>query len=125
MRLRAAKDPKSYEEEWIPFQRKAMKYVEPALLRTATNFLNYQIAGYTLAGVLPPHLLDTPFSAAEVPVYVNVDAVPLSEGEALRAAGDVSADERTLRRLAESTGGDFLRLSEWNTLPSRMRAARR
>src|SRR4051812_11339265 len=31
MRLRAAKDPKSYEEEWIPFQRKAMRYVEPEL----------------------------------------------------------------------------------------------
>ncbi len=29
------------------------QYVEPALLRTATNFLNYQIAGYTTAGVLP------------------------------------------------------------------------
>ena len=31
MRLRAAKDPKSYEEEWIPFQKKAMRYVEPGL----------------------------------------------------------------------------------------------
>jgi len=29
------------------------QYVEPALLRTATNFLNYQIAGYTMAGILP------------------------------------------------------------------------
>jgi len=29
------------------------QYVEPALMRTATNFLNYQIAGYTMAGVLP------------------------------------------------------------------------
>ena len=29
------------------------QYVEPALMRTATNFLNYQIAGYTIAGVLP------------------------------------------------------------------------
>lgn len=27
--------------------------VEPALLRTATNFLNYQIAGYSLANVVP------------------------------------------------------------------------
>ncbi|HYC44422.1 MAG TPA: alpha/beta hydrolase [Burkholderiales bacterium] len=31
MRLRAAKDPKAYEEEWIPFQRRAMHLVEPAL----------------------------------------------------------------------------------------------
>jgi 3-oxoadipate enol-lactonase / 4-carboxymuconolactone decarboxylase len=31
MRLRAAADPKVYEEEWIPFQRKAMKFVEPDL----------------------------------------------------------------------------------------------
>lgn len=29
------------------------QYVEPALLRTATNFLNYQIAGYALAGAEP------------------------------------------------------------------------
>ena len=31
MRLRAAQDPKCYEEEWIPFQRKAMRFVEPGL----------------------------------------------------------------------------------------------
>src|SRR4051812_41111323 len=31
MRLRAAKDPKAYEEEWIAFQRKAMHLVEPEL----------------------------------------------------------------------------------------------
>ena len=29
------------------------QHVEPALLRTAANFLNYQIAGYSLANVLP------------------------------------------------------------------------
>jgi formyl-CoA transferase/CoA:oxalate CoA-transferase len=29
------------------------QYVEPALLRTATNLLNYQIAGYSIAGALP------------------------------------------------------------------------
>lgn len=29
------------------------QYVEPALLRTATNFLNYQMAGYGLAGAEP------------------------------------------------------------------------
>ncbi len=31
MRLRAAEDPKVYEEEWIAFQRRAMKFVEPEL----------------------------------------------------------------------------------------------
>lgn len=31
MRLRAAKDPKAYEEEWIPFQRRAMQFVESGL----------------------------------------------------------------------------------------------
>ena len=31
MRLRAAEDPKVYEEEWIAFQRHAMKFVEPGL----------------------------------------------------------------------------------------------
>ena len=35
MRLRAAADPKAYEEEWIPFQRKAMKFVEPGLAGAA------------------------------------------------------------------------------------------
>ena len=29
------------------------QYVEPALLRTATNLLNYQIAGYAMSGALP------------------------------------------------------------------------
>ena len=31
MRLRAAKDPKIFEEEWMAFQRQAMHLVEPAL----------------------------------------------------------------------------------------------
>lgn len=31
MRLRAAQDPKVYEEEWIAFQRRAMQFVEPGL----------------------------------------------------------------------------------------------
>jgi len=31
MRLRAAEDPKVYEDEWIAFQRHAMKFVEPEL----------------------------------------------------------------------------------------------
>jgi [acyl-carrier-protein] S-malonyltransferase len=35
---------------------------------------------------LKPHLVDTPFARAEVPVYVNVDAAPLQQGQALRDA---------------------------------------
>jgi [acyl-carrier-protein] S-malonyltransferase len=35
---------------------------------------------------LKPHLVDTPFARAEVPVYVNVDAAPLQQAEALRDA---------------------------------------
>jgi pimeloyl-ACP methyl ester carboxylesterase len=31
MRLRAAEDPKVYEDEWIAYQRRAMKFVEPGL----------------------------------------------------------------------------------------------
>jgi 3-oxoadipate enol-lactonase len=31
MRLRAAADPKAYEEEWIAFQRQAMHLVDPEL----------------------------------------------------------------------------------------------
>jgi hypothetical protein len=36
---------------------------------------------------------------------------------------DVTPDDRTLRRLAESSGGEVLRLEEWDTLPRRLRAA--
>jgi [acyl-carrier-protein] S-malonyltransferase len=35
---------------------------------------------------LRPHLVDAPFSVPAVPVYVNVDAVPVSAPEALREA---------------------------------------
>ena len=35
---------------------------------------------------LRPHLSDTPFENPEVPVYVNVDAAPVSEGALLREA---------------------------------------
>lgn len=35
---------------------------------------------------LRPHLIDTPFTDAAVPVYVNVDAAPLREADALRQA---------------------------------------
>ncbi|MDQ3439929.1 MAG: hypothetical protein M3478_06215, partial [Planctomycetota bacterium] len=52
---------------------------------------------------------------ARLPVHVEHDV----ESE----MRDVSADEQTLRRLAESTGGEFLTLAEWNTLPGRMREA--
>jgi hypothetical protein len=52
---------------------------------------------------------------ASLPLYVEPDV----ESE----MRDVSADHRTLRRLAELTGGEFLTLPEWNTLPRRLRAA--
>jgi [acyl-carrier-protein] S-malonyltransferase len=35
---------------------------------------------------LRPHLVDTPFATPEVPVYINVDAVPVMEGHVLREA---------------------------------------
>jgi [acyl-carrier-protein] S-malonyltransferase len=35
---------------------------------------------------LAPHLHDTPFEAPRVPVYVNVDAIPVSSGSAAREA---------------------------------------
>lgn len=35
---------------------------------------------------LKPHLTDTPFADAEVPVYINVDAAPVRDGAALRDA---------------------------------------
>jgi hypothetical protein len=53
---------------------------------------------------------------ATLPVHVEPDV----ESE----MRDVSTDERTLRRLAEATGGKFLTLAEWDTLPRRLREAR-
>lgn len=35
---------------------------------------------------LRPHLIDTPFEAPKVPVYINVDALPVTDGAALRDA---------------------------------------
>lgn len=54
-------------------------------------------------------------AVATLPIHVQPDA----ESE----MRDVSADERMLRRLAESTGGEFLTLAEWDTLPQRLREA--
>jgi len=53
---------------------------------------------------------------ATLPVHVEPDV----ESE----MRDVSTDERTLRRLAEATGGEFLTLAEWDTLPRRLRDGR-
>ena len=55
-------------------------------------------------------------AVATLPVHVEPDV----EAE----MRDVSTDERTLRRLAEATGGAFLTLAEWDTLPRRLREAR-
>ena len=67
------------------------QYVEPALLRTATNFLNYQIAGYTMAQAHPQrygsgHELLAP--------YKNFHCV---DGDVLIAAGN----DRLWARLCE------------------------
>lgn len=79
------------------------QYVEPALLRTATNFLNYQIAGYTLAGVLPQRYGSG--HEALVP-YRNFQC---ADGAVLIAAGN----DRLWARLCEA-----LHLhEEGNTLP--------
>ncbi len=53
-----------------------------------------------------------PSTAASLTVHVEPD----TESE----MRDVSGDERMLRRLAESTGGETLTLAEWNTLPRRL-----
>jgi hypothetical protein len=53
---------------------------------------------------------------ATLPVHVEPDV----ESE----MRDVSTDDRALRRLAEATGGAFLTLAEWDTLPRRLREAR-
>jgi [acyl-carrier-protein] S-malonyltransferase len=55
---------------------------------------------------LRPHLIDTPFADAEVPLYINVDAAPIREGAALRDAlvRQVSRPVRwqeSVRRMAE------------------------
>jgi len=56
---------------------------------------------------------------AEAPATLPLHVEPDAESE----MRDVSADHRSLRRLAESTGGELLTLAEWNTLPRRLRAA--
>jgi crotonobetainyl-CoA:carnitine CoA-transferase CaiB-like acyl-CoA transferase len=67
------------------------QYVEPALLRTATNFLNYQIAGYSMAGALPQRY----GSGHELLVpYRNFQC---ADGAVLIAAGN----DRLWARLAE------------------------
>jgi [acyl-carrier-protein] S-malonyltransferase len=55
---------------------------------------------------LRPHLTDTPFADAEVPIYTNVDAAPVRDGAALRDAlvRQVSRPVRwqeSVRRMAE------------------------
>jgi len=70
------------------------QYVEPALMRTATNFLNYQIAGYSLAGAQPQRF----GSGHEVLVpYRNFDC---ADGPLLIAAGN----DRLWARLCDLFG---------------------
>jgi hypothetical protein len=56
-----------------------------------------------------------PSAVASLSLHVEPDA----EAE----MRDVTPDDRTLRRLAESTGGEVLRLEDWETLPQRLRTA--
>lgn len=58
-------------------------------------------------------------SDASIVASLTVHVEPDVESE----MRDVSGDERMLRRLAEATGGEFLTLAEWNTLPRRLREA--
>ncbi len=74
------------------------QYVEPALLRTATNFLNYQIAGYTMAGVLPQRYGSG--HEALVP-YRNFRC---TDGAVLIAAGNDRLWERLCKALALADG---------------------
>ena len=70
------------------------EYVEPALLRTATNFLNYQIAGFSFAGVQPQRY----GSGHEALVaYRNFEC---ADGPLLIAAGN----DRLWARLTEVLG---------------------
>ena len=87
------------------------QYVEPALLRTATNFLNYQIAGYALAQAEPQRYGSG--HEALVP-YRNFEC---ADGPVLIAAGN----DRLWARLCEvlalhDEGGQ----GPWPTLASRI-----
>lgn len=77
------------------------QYVEPALLRTATNFLNYQIAGYALASVQPQRFGSG--HEALVP-YRNFQC---ADGALLIAAGNDRLWARLCKVLAlnDGTGG--------------------
>ena len=70
------------------------QYVEPALLRTATNFLNYQIAGYTLANVLPQRY------GSGHEALVPYRAFQCADGGLMIAAGN----DRLWARLCETLG---------------------
>lgn len=70
------------------------QYVEPALLRTATNFLNYQIAGYTLAEVLPQRY------GSGHEALVPYRSFQCADGAVLIAAGN----DRLWARLCEVLG---------------------
>jgi len=78
------------------------QYVEPALLRTATNFLNYQIAGYSLAHVLPQRFGSG--HEALVP-YKNFRC---ADGALLIAAGNDRLWARLCETLALRNEGDAL-----------------
>jgi hypothetical protein len=74
--------------------------------------LDNLIAGTYELRLRDPH---DPSAVASLALHVEADA----EAE----MRDVTPDDRTLRRLAESTGGEVLRLEDWETLPQRLRTA--
>ncbi|HEV2292435.1 MAG TPA: hypothetical protein VGR35_01185 [Tepidisphaeraceae bacterium] len=100
----------------LTIMREGAQIAEAVLLRDAASAGQYGATIHDLSvGAYELRLRDPldPSNVAKLPVHVQVDA----ESE----MRDVSGNERMLRRLAESSGGELLMLSEWNTLPRRLR----
>jgi [acyl-carrier-protein] S-malonyltransferase len=77
----------------IAGQASAVEAVKPALIALGCKVMPIPVSAPFHSSLmqpaeerLRPHLTDTPFERPEVPVYVNVDAVPVSEGALLRDA---------------------------------------
>jgi pimeloyl-ACP methyl ester carboxylesterase len=112
MRLRAVDDPKVYEEEWVPFQLNAMKFVEPGLrerllerqrqVGPLTQYYNFKTSDAfdvrdRLATLKPKLLLirgiDDPGNPPDYQKEIH-EAVPGSRYVRLSGAGHFPATEK-------------------------------
>ena len=77
----------------IAVETGAVEAAKPLLIALGCKVMPIPVSAPFHSSLMQPaeerlklHLVDTPFARAEVPVYVNVDAAPLQQGDALRDA---------------------------------------